>query len=132
MQDGNSGDVAAITGRDSPRSLNCSRSPIMSDASDSKPPVVILATPRLILRAAIEQDVPVMWQRIFGDAEVMRYVFKGKPMAEEQAGQLMRKHFTFGDKRTGLAVLTEKPTGDIIGFSGVMPCHALDNDDFEI
>jgi hypothetical protein len=33
-----------------------------------KQPVVILTTPRLILRTATEPDIPIMWQRIWATA----------------------------------------------------------------
>jgi [ribosomal protein S5]-alanine N-acetyltransferase len=107
----------------------------MSDTPAPAPqnePVVILTTPRLILRAATERDIPIMRERILGDADVMRYVFQGGPMTEQSAGELIRKHFTFGDSLTGIAILTERPAGDIIGFAGLFPCAALDADDFEI
>ena len=93
---------------------------------------VILTTPRLILRATTEQDIPVMQERIFGDSDVMRHVFHGMPMPMEKTEQFMRAHFTFGESLTGIAVLTEKPTGDVIGFAGLFPCDALATDDFEI
>jgi [ribosomal protein S5]-alanine N-acetyltransferase len=95
-------------------------------------PVVVLTTRRLILRAATEQDIPIMRERILGDGDVMRYVFQGGPMTEQGAEEMMRKHFTFGDSLTGIAILTERPTGDIIGFAGLFPCAALEADDFEI
>jgi ribosomal-protein-alanine N-acetyltransferase len=31
-----------------------------------------------------------------------------------------------------MAVLTEQPTGEVIGFAGLSPCDALADDDFEI
>ncbi len=97
-----------------------------------KPPVVILTTPRLILRSATEQDIPVMRERILGVADVMRYVFQGEAMSEERAEQVMRKHFTFGDSLTGIGILTERPTGELIGFAGLFPCKALGAEDLEI
>ena len=53
-------------------------------------------------------------------------------MTEQGAEEMMRRHFTFGDSLTGIAILTERPTGDIIGFAGLFPCAALEADDFEI
>jgi ribosomal-protein-alanine N-acetyltransferase len=99
--------------------------------ASQKQPVVILTTPRLVLRTATEADIPIMWQRILGDGEVMRYVFRG-PMSKEAAEAVMRKFFTFGDSLTGIAILTERPAGDIIGFAGLMPCEALGVEDLEI
>jgi ribosomal-protein-alanine N-acetyltransferase len=97
-----------------------------------KQPRVILTTPRLILRTAIEPDIRVMWERVLGDGEVMRYVFQGGPMTFERTSEVMRKFFTFGETLTGIAVLTEKPADEIIGFAGLFPCAALGADDFEI
>lgn len=97
-----------------------------------KRPIVILTTPRLILRSATEQDIPVMHERVLGDGEVMRFVFQGGPMTKERAEQVMRKFFTFGDRLTGIAVLADRPTGDIIGFAGLFPCEALGAEDLEI
>jgi ribosomal-protein-alanine N-acetyltransferase len=95
-------------------------------------PITILTTPRLILRTAVEQDIPIMHARIFGDSEVMRYVFQGGPMTEERAAQIMQKFFTFGDSLTGIAILADKTDDDIVGFAGLFPCQALGADDFEI
>jgi ribosomal-protein-alanine N-acetyltransferase len=97
-----------------------------------KQPRVILATPRLILRTAIERDIKVMWERVLGDSEVMRYVFQGGPMTFQRTSEVMRKFFTFGDTLTGIAILTEKPADEVIGFAGLFPCAALGADDFEI
>jgi len=95
-------------------------------------PRVILTTPRLILRTATDQDIPVMHRRVLGDSEVMRYVFQGVPMRLERAEAVMRKFFTFGDSLTGIAVLAEKPAAELIGFAGVFPTEALGVSDFEI
>ena len=107
----------------------------MQDGSTSvfeKQPRVILTTPRLILRTATEPDIKVLWERVLGDSDVMRYVFQGVPMTLERAGQVMQKFFTFGDTLTGIAILTEKSTAEIVGFAGLFPCAALGADDFEI
>ena len=107
----------------------------MNDLSaqvSEKQPIVILTTPRLILRTAIEQDIPIMHARVLGDSDVMRYVFQGRPMTEERAAQVMRRFFTFGDSLTGIAILTEKPAADIIGFAGLFPSEAIGANDLEI
>jgi ribosomal-protein-alanine N-acetyltransferase len=95
-------------------------------------PIVILTTPRLILRAAIETDIPLLHERVFGDSEVMRYAFAGVPLPRGEAEGFMRSHFTFGGSLTGIATLTERSSGDVIGFAGLFPCAALGSDDFEI
>jgi RimJ/RimL family protein N-acetyltransferase len=94
--------------------------------------IVILTTPRLILRSAVEEDMPILQNLIFGDSDVMRFAFSGAPMAGDAAEDFMRRFFTFGSSLTGMAVLTEKPTGEVIGFAGLSPCDALGADDFEI
>jgi ribosomal-protein-alanine N-acetyltransferase len=97
-----------------------------------KSPIVILTTPRLILRTAVERDIPIMHERVLGDSEVMRYVFQGVPMTEERAAQVMRKFFTFGDSLTGIAVLAETTADNIVGFAGLFPCEVLGEHDLEI
>src|SRR4051794_13705001 len=95
-------------------------------------PLVILTTPRLILRAAVEEDISILQDLIFGDSDVMRFAFSGAPMAGDAAEDFIRRFFTFGGSLTGFAVLTEKPAGEIIGFAGLASCGALGADDFEI
>ena len=95
-------------------------------------PLVILTTPRLILRAAVEEDISILQDLIFGDSDVMRFAFSGSPMAGDVAEDFIRRFFTFGSSLTGFAVLTEKPAGEIIGFAGLAPRVALGADDFEI
>ena len=97
-----------------------------------KPPLVILTTPRLILRTAVEEDISALQSLIFGDSDVMRFAFSGAPMAGDAAEDFIRRFFTFGGSLTGMAVLTEKPAGEVIGFAGLSPCQALEADDFEI
>jgi [ribosomal protein S5]-alanine N-acetyltransferase len=99
-----------------------------------KQPVVILTTARLILRTATEQDIPVMHARVLGVREVMRYVFQGEPMTLERAERVMRKFFTFDGVTgvTGISVLADRPTGEIIGFAGLVPCEVLGVADLEI
>jgi RimJ/RimL family protein N-acetyltransferase len=97
-----------------------------------KQPHVILKTPRLVLRTAIETDIPMLQARVFGDGEVMRFAFAGVPMAKAEAERFVRSRFAFGDSLTGIATLTESPVGEVIGFAGLVPCDALGADDFEI
>jgi RimJ/RimL family protein N-acetyltransferase len=100
--------------------------------ASERQPRVILTTPRLALRATTEADITALQALIFSDGDVMRFAFAGAPMASEAAEDFIRKFFTFGDRLTGMAVLTEKPAGEIIGFAGLSPCDALGADDFEI
>lgn len=107
----------------------------MNDSSADltrKHPIVILTTPRLILRTAIEQDIAMMHARVFGDKEVMRYVFQGGAMTKERAAETMRKFFTFGESLTGIAVLAEGAADNIVGFAGLFPSEPLGVRDFEI
>jgi RimJ/RimL family protein N-acetyltransferase len=95
-------------------------------------PVVILTTPRLVLRAAVEEDISILQDRILGDSDVMRFALSGAPMAGAAAADFIRRSFTFGKSLTGIAVLTEKPAGEVIGFAGLSPSDALGANDFEI
>ncbi len=95
-------------------------------------PVVILTTPRLVLRTTTENDIALLHDRIFGDSDVMRYAFAGRPMEKDTAEAFMRRFFTFGDSLTGMATLADRPSGEVIGFAGLSSCDALGADDFEI
>jgi len=90
--------------------------------------IVILSTSRLVLRTTTENDIPILQERIFGDSDVMRYAFAGEPMAKERSESFMRRFFTFGDRITGIATLTEKPANEVIGFAGLFSCDALGAD----
>ena len=117
------------------RPANCRMAGVMNDKPAPAPeqqPVTILTTPRLMLRTTTERDIPILQDRIFGDADVMRYAFAGVPMARDKAEDFMRKFFTFGDSLTGMATLTAKPDGEVIGFAGLFSCDALGASDFEI
>lgn len=94
-------------------------------------PVVILTTPRLILRATMDSDIPLLQQRIFSDGDVMRYAFAGVTMSDDRSESFIRRFFTFGESLTGIAVLLEKPD-KLIGFAGLFACDALGADDLEI
>ena len=102
------------------------------NASRSKEPVIILTTPRLILRTTTENDIPILQQRIFGDSEVMRHVFLGAPMPNERSESFIRRFFTFGESLTGMSVLAVRTTRDVIGFAGLFPCEPLGVADLEI
>jgi [ribosomal protein S5]-alanine N-acetyltransferase len=102
------------------------------DRPARKETLVILTTPRLILRAATTNDIPILHERVFGDRDVMRHAFSGEAMAKGEAENFIRAHFTFGESLTGMATLTEKPDGEVVGFAGLVPCRALGADDFEI
>src|SRR6266540_6393352 len=78
-----------------------------------KQPLVILTTTRLILRAAVEEDIPILQDLILGDSDVMRFAFSGTPMARDAAEDFIRRSFTFGESLTGMAVLTEKPAVEV-------------------
>ncbi|MGY2909376.1 GNAT family N-acetyltransferase [Bradyrhizobium sp. URHC0002] len=103
-----------------------------SGSASEQPPLVILTTPRLILRATLEADISILQNLVLGDSGVMRFAFSGAPMAGDAAEDFIRRFFTFGSSLTGMAVLTEKPAAEIIGFAGLSPCDALGADDFEI
>jgi ribosomal-protein-alanine N-acetyltransferase len=92
----------------------------------------ILTTPRLLLRPACDDDIPVLHQRIFSDDAVMRHVFSGAVMSIADSERFMRENFNFGGRRTGVATLVQRAGGEVFGFAGLNPCTVLGQDDFEI
>ena len=91
----------------------------------------VFASLRLVLRGTVESDIPALHERIFAVPEVMRYVLLGRPHTYEESIAVIRSAFNFSGSKTGFSTLEEKASGEIIGFSGLMPCRYLDRDDFE-
>ena len=92
----------------------------------------IIVTERLLLRAACDNDIPLLQSKIFSVPDVMQYVFSGIALQSDESEALIRQHFNFGEGKTGLSVLTEKTSGAVLGFAGLYPCDILGRDDFEI
>jgi RimJ/RimL family protein N-acetyltransferase len=92
----------------------------------------ILTTPRLLLRSACDDDIPILHQRIFSDNAVMHHVFSGEVMSIAGSERFIRENFNFGDRQTGMATLVQRSGGEVLGFAGLNPCDVLGQDDFEI
>lgn len=106
---------------------------IMSHANGNAPEsATVIVTERLLLRAARDTDISMLQSRIFSVPDVMQYVFSGVALPADESETLIRQHFNFGEGKTGLLVLTEKASGDVLGFAGLYPCNVLGGDDFEI
>lgn len=92
----------------------------------------IFSTPRLSLRSANGSDLDALHKRVFSDAQVMRFVLGGAPFAQDQTAQFFASAFDHEATGLKLGVLIEKASSEIIGFSGLMECHVLDEDDYEM
>jgi ribosomal-protein-alanine N-acetyltransferase len=93
---------------------------------------VVLTTPRLVLRAVGEADISPLYQKIFSVPEVMSWVFAGKALSRDEAECFIRANFNFEAASTGLCVLADRASGEVMGFAGLNPCQILANDDLEI
>jgi [ribosomal protein S5]-alanine N-acetyltransferase len=91
-----------------------------------------LESARLILRPVQTTDIPAL-SEILGDPEIMKYLFGGKPLPRKEAGEFIRKHFSFDeDDSVGMGTLLEKTKQQIIGFAGLISCPYLDEEDLEL
>jgi RimJ/RimL family protein N-acetyltransferase len=86
----------------------------------------------MVLRVVWEADIPRLHQKIFSVSEVMDWVFAGAVLSRAEAESFIRANFNFKPAPTGLCTLTDKASGEVIGFAGLNPCLALSNDDLEI
>jgi ribosomal-protein-alanine N-acetyltransferase len=106
----------------------------MSSYSQSSPALgdgIVLTTPRMVLRATVEADIPQLYQKIFGVPEVMQWVFAGAALSITRAESFIRANFNFQAASTGLCVLADKTSGEVIGFAGLAPSQVLAADDLE-
>lgn len=92
----------------------------------------VISTERLILRSAHSSDLDRLFEIVFSNAEVMQHAFYGKTFDKAEAATFFEDNFDFAGSGIGLGVLTLKDTGEIIGFSGLLPCSALGEKDYEI
>ncbi len=91
-----------------------------------------LETRRLILRHAKQEDFEALYQTIFSDAAVLKYVFAGGVLDDEQARTFFEQKFTFDcQKPYGLAVVSEKSTEAMLGFAGLIPARPEEFDGYE-
>src|SRR6266436_5265816 len=93
--------------------------------ASKKQPLVILTTARLILRTAVEEDISVLQDLIFGDSDVMRFAFSGAPMAGDAAEDFMRRFFTFGGSLTGDGGSDGKARGRSHRFCRLVPMRRV-------
>src|ERR1700737_260909 len=105
-------------------SLDSQPSPAVNDG-------VVLTTPRMVLRAIGEADIPWLRQKIFSVPEVMNWVFSGAVLSRAESDSFIRANFNFKAAPTGLGSLADKASGEVIGLAGLSPCQAVADDDLE-
>ncbi len=93
---------------------------------------VVLATPRMVLRAVGEADISPLYQKIFSVPEVMKWVFAGTALSLAESESFIRANFNFKVAPIGLCALVDRASGEVIGFAGLNPCQVLSDDDIEI
>ncbi|MGE5095384.1 MAG: GNAT family N-acetyltransferase [Betaproteobacteria bacterium] len=90
----------------------------------------IVSTPRLILRTTCEDDIRALHDRIFADADVIRFVFSdGGSRSTSRRNSSVSSSFNFTGDSLGLSSLLERQSGEVIGFSGLEPCDVLGSRD---
>ncbi len=92
----------------------------------------IISTRQLSVRSPLPGDLDVLYERVFSDAEVMRFALGGRPLPRGEAGEFYENAFDHHSTGLKLGVLVEKATAEILGFSGLMECGALGEKDYEI
>ncbi len=92
----------------------------------------IISTPRLSLRSPVRSDINALHERVFSDAEVMRFVLDGAPFTQDRTNEFFASAFDHNSTGLKLGVLVEKASSEIIGFSGLMACRVLGENEHEI
>ena len=92
----------------------------------------IIATSRLSLCSASAEDFPALFERVLSDAEVMRHVVSGQAMSLQAAERFYTEKFDSQASGQKPGVLVERSSAQVVGFSGLMPCAALGESEFEL
>ncbi len=92
----------------------------------------VVGTSRLSLCGARAEDFASLYECVFSDFEVMRHVISGKPMSSEAAQAFYNDNFDAECSGQKPGVLVELASGEVIGFSGLMPCAVLGQREFEL
>jgi len=90
-----------------------------------------IETKRLILRELRDSDMRPLMEMLSAPL-VMRWLFGTGPMTDDGARRFINENFTFGKQDCGLGVLCTRETKYFVGFSGLLPCRYLYEDDFEL
>ena len=77
-------------------------------------------------------DLEILHERIFSDAQVMRFVFGGVPLTARQTSEFFASALDHDATGLKLGVLVEKDSSEVAGFSGLIECSALNEKDYEI
>lgn len=93
---------------------------------------VVLTTPRMVLRAVRDDDLPALHRKIFGAADVMQWAFGGVALSLRESESFIHAHMSPIPSPTGLAVVVDRSGGAVLGIAGLNPCAVLAADDLEI
>ncbi|MDQ2951458.1 MAG: GNAT family N-acetyltransferase [Chloroflexota bacterium] len=79
-----------------------------------------LETPRLLIRSFAPQDAPALHERVFGDAEAMKFIPRGaSPSVERTRSSIERFIRHEREHGFGLWAVELKESGELIGDSGL-------------
>lgn len=92
----------------------------------------LISTARLSLRCPDAKDGQSLYDNVFSDAAVMRFVFEGLPFTQQRAAEFFGSAFDHEKSGLKLGVLSERRTSAVIGFAGLMACATLGEHDYEI
>ncbi len=80
-----------------------------------------LETPRLKLRMFTPEDLDIYHERIYGDAEVMRYLPPGMARPREDAERALNFYIEYWNSHSfGVWAVVEKASGEMIGHAGLL------------
>jgi ribosomal-protein-alanine N-acetyltransferase len=104
--------------------------PSLPDLLPSTGPLI--ETPRLAIRVPQPGDLALLRTCVFADAQVMRHVDAGGAFDAARATAFFTTALDHEGSGRKPGVLTEKATGEVIGFAGPRACAAFGDDDIEI
>lgn len=77
------------------------------------------------------EDVEVLYESVFSQAEVMRYLPGSRVLNGQETKDFIHNKFTFNEHNIGLGSLVEQKSQQVIGFAGLLYCDYFGKQELE-
>jgi [ribosomal protein S5]-alanine N-acetyltransferase len=83
---------------------------------------VLFETPRLRITSVVNNDITTLYENVFSNREVIRYLLDGQCLSLQETQQFVVQHFAQRGESVGFLCIFEKLSDQLIGFCGLLDC----------